>query len=100
AFDGEFLGRSVVRANQKPRASHEIVEDILLVGKTARQMPAFAAFATAPQVRNGDDAALIEPNAAGEIEVRREADAITAVTSQNRGKLAIQSRSLLAHDVE
>src|ERR1051326_3100331 len=57
----------------------EIIEHVLLPGQIASLMPFLTEFAAAANVGHDVNAPVIEPNSAGEIEIGRHADAITAV---------------------
>src|SRR2546429_7444018 len=68
ALHGEFGRLGVIGANEKFSAGCEIVENMLLVGERSRLVPGFAKFAAAAEVCDGNDATLIEPNTARDLE--------------------------------
>src|ERR1043166_5786884 len=100
AFDGELFATSIIRTNQEPGASDEVIENILLVGEIAGSVPFLAVLAAAAQVCHGDDSSLIQPDAPGKIELRRKAYPVPTVASQNGWTLAVQARAPFANDIQ
>src|SRR5262249_35882356 len=81
-------------------AGDEIIEDVLLFGEVATPVPFFAEFAAASEVGNGIDAALVQPDAANEVEARHLAAAVAAVAVENARVPAVKPCAFLANDVE
>src|SRR5205085_7678103 len=60
----------------------EVVEYVLLLRQVAGQMPGLAELAAAAEVRDGVDAAPVEPQAAQRRKTRLHADAIAAIAGE------------------
>jgi hypothetical protein len=93
--------RSIFLGNQILSAGNEVVEDILFARKVAGRVPLFAVLGAAADIGIDENAALIEPDARElSLEKGLGADAVAAITSQQRGMRAVELRSLEANNVE
>jgi hypothetical protein len=94
----ELRMRRVMLRDQIFARGREIVEHVLLFGEHAFLVPAFAIFLAAPDIGDGVDAAGIEPEPPGRAEKRRRlADAVAAITVEQRGIPAVELRGFF-HD--
>ena len=100
AVDRQFRRFRVIGANEKFRAGGKVVECVLFVRQPACLAPLLAVSAAAAHARHGKQTALIQPDAAREIEAGRGTRAEAAVAGQQRGIIAVQARSFFPDDAQ
>ena len=85
---------------QMVRACDEVVEAVLLGGEPAGVVPLLAVLAAAADVRDHEDAALLEPQQPLGIELRHQRDRVAAVGGQQRRRGSVPRRARRGDDVE
>src|SRR5215831_9643907 len=83
-----------------PCACDEVVEDVLFSSKVASPVPVFPVLSTTTEIRDCDDAALVQPCSSSHSEVGLDADSVSPVTSQYCRIGAVEFHSFTSDDVE
>ena len=86
--------------DQVPGAGREVVEDILLAGEIAIEMPLRAVFTAATEIGHHIDPAAIKPQPQRAIELWPHAVTIAAVTLKECGIVAVEHSALAAQDID
>ena len=100
ALDRKFLRSRVFLLDQVFACSGEIIEHVLLFCEIAGLVPAFTELPAAADICHHIETAAIEPEPAREIEIRRHADPVSAVTVKQRRVLPVAFHAFSKNDVD
>ena len=100
SFHRQSCRAGVTPLDQVPGTSREVVEDILLAGEIAVEMPLGAVFAAATEIGHDIDPAAIKPQPQRAVELWPHAVTIAAVTLKECGIVAVERSALAAQDID